>query len=365
MRIMIMASGDLWAGAEVMIYTLVRGFSVHSNVSLRIILLNENRLAQELRKLGFDVVVIEESRHSFLGLVKAVRHAVAAFSPDIIHSHRYKENLLALFASWPKKNIKRVATQHGLPEVTGEGLGYIPQCRNWFFFRLLSLFFDRTILVSDEMRQRLIGSYGFSFKNTAVIHNGIDIPENINDRSTEKIIIGSAGRLFPVKDFGLFVDIACVLAAQNRLFHFVIAGDGPERKMLQEKIRERGLQERFELPGHQDDMFSFYKKLDVYVNTSTHEGIPMTALEAMSHGIPVVAPYVGGFPEIIVDGECGHLVGQRDASLFAEKIFELVCPAQRKKMAIAARHRAKEFFSQKSMAEKYLQVFDKLLTGAV
>ena len=92
-------------------------------------------------------------------------------------------------------------------------------------------------------------------------------------------------------------------------------------------------------------MDAFYRSLDVYINTSVHEGIPMSVLEAMSYGLPVVVPKVGGFPEIVEDGVSGYLVGGREPEIFADKIFALLQPDVRELMSRLARQRVKESFS--------------------
>ena len=361
-RIMIIASGDLWAGAEVMIYQLVTGLSKIPNLDILVVLLNKGRLLKELKKIGIEVHVVDESKHSFFVIVRAVRNLLVEFSPDVIHSHRYKENFLAWVAARGRKNIKLVATQHGMPEPAGKNFGLLTELRISFFFRLLSCCFDCTVLVSGEMQKLLVGSYGFASKDITVIHNGISIPKDISHRKGKRLVIGSAGRLFPVKDFLLFVDIAHLLVTQSDTVYFILAGEGPQHAILEEKIRSYGLQERFRLLGDLEDMDAFYRNLDVYINTSVHEGIPMSVLEAMGHGLPVVVPHVGGFSEIFADGECGYLVAERDVALFAKKILDLVDLEQRKKMGESARKRVEQLFSQNAMAEKYYQLYDKLLS---
>jgi glycosyltransferase involved in cell wall biosynthesis len=362
MRVLVLASGDLWAGAEVMVNQLVNELSTFPEVGLRVVLLNKGRLAKELVKLGIEVLVIDESKHSFFYTIRVIRKLVAEFSPDIIHSHRYKENFLAWAATCWRKNIKLVATQHGMPETVGKDVRLLSKVRNSLFFRLLSCFFVRTVLVSREMRQLLVGSYGFSFKNITVIHNGIFIPKDISHRKGLRVFIGSAGRFFPVKDFSLFVDLAHSLVRQNDTVDFVLAGDGPQHIILEEKIRSLGLQERFRILGHQDDMDAFYRSLDIYINTSVHEGIPMSVLEAMSHGLPVVAANVGGFSEIVQDGEQGFLIVERNKNVYVDRVLELILNQDlRLKMAKSARDRVVDCFSRKVMAEKYYQLYCKLL----
>ena len=360
---MVLCSGDLWAGAEAMVYQLVNGLAGIPNLDLLIVLLNKGRLAKKLEKRGIEVHIIEESKHSFLAIVRSVRKSVAEFSPDVIHSHRYKENMLAWFAAIGRKNIKLVATQHGMPETGGEAISWADRLKTGLFFRMLSCCFDRTVLVSGEMRQLLFGSYGFSSKDIAVIHNGISIPKNISHRNGQRVVIGSAGRLFPVKDFSLFVDLAHFLVMQIGTVDFVLAGDGPQHAMLEEKIKSYGLQERFRILGHQDDMDAFYRNLDLYINTSIHEGIPMSVLEAMSYGLPVVAAKVGGFPEIVQNGEQGFLVDVRNKNAYVDRVLELILNQDlRLKMAKSARKKIVDYFSQKTMAEKYYQLYGKLLS---
>lgn len=364
MRVLIIASGDLWAGAEVMVHQLARGLVGKAGVALRVVLLNEGRLASELLNLGIEIHIIGESKYTFLSLARLVRKLVIQFSPNIIHSHRYKENLLAWLVALGRHNIKLVATQHGMPEVASTAQSMASRFRTAFFFRLLSCCFNRTVVVSEEMKQALIGSYGFSVDNVIVIHNGICIPMNVISHSGERVVVGSAGRLFPVKDFSLLVEIAHYVISQNEMIDFVLAGDGPQRSMLEYKVREYGIQDRFTFLGHVDDMDNLYQRLDMYINTSVHEGIPMSVLEAMSYGLPVVVPKVGGFSEIVEDGVSGFLVDGRDPGQFTGRILDLLQPDRRCSMAKAARQRVVDRFSSEAMARAYYQLYQEVVGGS-
>jgi len=102
----------------------------------------------------------------------------------------------------------------------------------------------------------------------------------------------------------------------------------------------------------------FYQGLDVYLNTSVHEGIPMSILEALAHGLPVIAPAVGGIVEIIDDGTQGFLIGSRTPEDFAKKCLILKENSEeRERMARAARERAEQGFSAERMAEQYHQLY--------
>jgi glycosyltransferase involved in cell wall biosynthesis len=143
-----------------------------------------------------------------------------------------------------------------------------------------------------------------------------------------------------------------------------LAGEGPERSKLQALIQEYDLNETFVLQGHVEDMLPFYHGLDLYLNTSVHEGIPMSILEAMAHGLPVVAPDVGGISEVVDNGEDGYLIDTRDPRAFAEKCLLLYENKQlRRGMALAAREKVARSFSVENMAAQYHELYLNLNRG--
>ena len=361
MRVLIIASGDLWAGAEVMIFQLICELNKIKQVDLLVVLLNKGRLEQEIRAKDVKVKIINEMTHSFFSIIHEFREIIYSFSPEVIHSHRYKENMAARLAAIGYRHIKLVATQHGMPEINRDKKNGISRLKNFIFFRLLSSYFDRTVAVSREMKNTLVECHGFSDKKVTVIHNGIPIHGIACTRERQRVIVGSAGRLFAVKDYSLMVDIAKSVIAKSEVVDFVIAGDGPEYSMLNEKIEKYGLEDRFKMIGHQDNMDAFFRGIDIYINTSMHEGIPMSVLEAMSYKLPVVVPEVGGFPEIVENNVNGFLVSGRDPEIFAKKVLKLIQPDFRKKMAIAAKQRVETNFSSKMMARAYYQLYKELL----
>lgn len=361
-RVALLASGDLWAGAEVMVYHLVAGLFEKEDVDILVILMNRGKLANELGCLGVDVQIVDESERSLANSIGLIRKLIKGFKPNIIHSHRYKENLLAWFGSLGTSGCKLIATQHGMPEAMG-ALTVKDRLRTNFFFRLLSTGFARTITVSEDMRWALVGRYGFSESDVNVIHNGITTPRFVIARSRGRMVVGSAGRLFPVKDFSLLVDVAKSVVRQNNTIDFVLAGDGPERLMLEKKVERYGLGERFKFLGQQDDINAFYRGIDLYINTSVHEGIPISLLEAMSYGLPAVVPMVGGFSEIVRNGIDAYLVESRDPDAFARRIFDLMSPEKRAMMGCSARGRVIDSFSREAMTQKYYQLYKELVLG--
>lgn len=366
LRVCHIASGDLFAGAEVMIGHLVEGLASFGDLELRLILLNEGKLAERIREIGVPGLVLKERDHSLLSLGLALSKVFKARVPDIIHSHRYKENILAFLMSLRFPRVRLIATQHGMPEHHFGG----GDLRSQFMRRIdracLSHWFARLIVVSDEMRHRMVFQHNYPERKICTIHNGIQVPNSARGLAQGKspFLVGSCGRLFPVKDYPFMVEVARKVLEEIPTARFVLAGDGPEAARIRNLVESLGgLEGRFSLLGHVDDMPAFYRSLDLFINTSFHEGIPMSVLEAMSYGVPVVAPAVGGIPEIIDDEVNGFLVGNRDADVFAAVCIRLTRDHDlRRAISKAARSKVEKEFSMEIMASRYRRLYYEIST---
>ncbi|BCS54950.1 glycosyltransferase family 4 protein [Geobacter sp. SVR] len=345
-----------------MTFSLLKELKNYQDLSLSVVLLNEGTLANKLREQGLKVHVIDEKHHRFWDIARKARRILGASPPDIIHSHRYKENMLAALTSLSQGGAELLATQHGLPECLQEA-SLATRLITSANFHLLSHRFAKTVAVSHDIRKVLIQRQSFSADKVEVIHNGIDIPApRMPASGSGPMVIGSSGRLAPVKDYPLMIEIAGALTSINRNgFRFELAGEGPERPVLEALIERHGLQERFFLKGHLDDMEGFHHGIDLYIVTSLHEGIPMSVLEAMAQGLPVVAPAVGGLLEIIDDGREGFLIEGRNPADYAQKCLLLRDNHElRRRMSQAAREKAERAFSARIMAERYYRLYRRI-----
>ena len=340
-RVIHVVSGDLWAGAEVMVYNLLRQLNNQRNVEVFSVLLNEGRLSRELRKSGIRVSVIEETSTPFVNIGYCLYALFRKYRPQIVHSHRYKENILSSITTRFRSGFKLVTTQHGMPEIFSGLKKPKQRFGTGLNFFLMKKVFDKVVCVSGDIKTRFVHRYGFNPELLTVVHNGINLPvwNNIRDKG-DPFCIGTAGRLFPIKDFPLFIKIADKILKVDREIRFLLAGEGPERPYLQEMVDRHRLGDRFKFLGHIDNMSQFYSKLDLYLNTSVHEGIPMSILEAMAHGIPVVAPEIGGVCEIIEHARNGYLIKSREPNDYAGVCLDIIGDRNLlKRLSLAARER--------------------------
>jgi glycosyltransferase involved in cell wall biosynthesis len=141
---------------------------------------------------------------------------------------------------------------------------------------------------------------------------------------TEALLIGFVGRLTAVKNPSLFVEAAEHVVQQFPQTRFVFVGDGELRLVLEEQIDALGLAQHVIFAGWQVDMPAVYADLDLLALTSLNEGTPVTVIEALATGIPVVATSVGGVPDVLKDQETGVLIPPGDPEGLAQAIIELL-----------------------------------------
>lgn len=238
--------------------------------------------------------------------------------------------------------------------------------------RVLAPWLDRIITVSDQLRAWLVSDCGISARKVQVIRNGVDIArfragvdpglrQSLGLRNDD-FVVGTVGRLDPVKDQGALIDAVAHMCATLPHTRLLIIGDGPERERLERQIVARGLSERAVMLGQRTDVHALLPVLDVFVLPSLGEGLCNTILEAMAAGRPVVATRVGGNPELVTDGQSGFLVPPRDPLLLAEAIGRYAgSPALGRAHGTFGRARVEAEFSIDAMARTYMALYGQQL----
>ena len=161
-------------------------------------------------------------------------------------------------------------------------------------------------------------------------------------------------------------DIVNAFAAIQREIpcRLTMVGDGPERQHVEQLVRSLGLSARVHFAGTQANVMDFLSVADLYLMASETESFGLSALEAMSCGVPVVAYRVGGMPEVIQHGETGLFAEPHDVAGLARAATELLTdPPRQRRMARAARRRAMERFTVGAIVPMYEQVYDRVTRG--
>jgi glycosyltransferase involved in cell wall biosynthesis len=137
-------------------------------------------------------------------------------------------------------------------------------------------------------------------------------------------------------------------------------GEGEERRVIEARIRDRGLAGRFVLAGFRVDVDALLPVFDVFCLSSHMEGLGTSVLDAMMFGVAVVATAAGGIPEAVEDGVTGRSVPPRRADLLAEALVEMLSDAPRRSaLAAAGRRRYEERFRVEAMVDETLRVYEE------
>jgi L-malate glycosyltransferase len=370
LRVCHIASGDLWAGAEVQVAMLLKALSARADTFACAVVLNEGRLAAEIRTTGIPLKVIPEDRTNFFQIASQTADFLMPWAIDVIHSHRYKENLLAAWVARQCRIPHVVRTQHGIAEPFAGAKRLRHALVQGIDAMVGRLATERLVCVTEDLRKRLAPLVGVS--KLVVVHNGIDQTDVFSSLTTQDAkrllgfppgtpVIGTAGRLEPIKRLDIFLRASVQILHKQPQTKFLIAGAGSEESRLKELADALGIGETVQFVGRRDDIYNVLRAMDVFVLCSDHEGLPMVLLEAMSLGIPIVSRSVGGIPEIIESGIHGLLVHSDDPSELAAACTHVLTGNDMARMAIAAAHRITTEFSSITNATNMVKLYKSLV----
>lgn len=362
-RVLHLASGDLWAGAEVQLYHLACYLQKSADTELMVVLMNPGELQQRLVAAGITVKVIDESRSGFLRLLTAFIGICGEFQPDVIHTHRQKENLLGSLAAMFRPGCDCLRTVHGADEHLPRRGQLVKRLRRMVDRGVGRWLQSRVVCVSRELKQQLSAS--FSQSKLVVISNGVDIPAVQAQAAgvgpevpTDRIKVAFIGRMVPVKRIDLFVEIARLADKKfPGVYRFYAIGDGPMLKMAQQRAAEYGLGNLM-FTGFREDSLRWLAAMDRLCIVSDHEGLPMVLLEAMALRVPIVARNVGGIGDALGDGAGGSLVDSGNPAAFLDALERLRGGADDWQVLVEeAWRRLNERFSVSVMAEQYKALY--------
>ena len=369
-KVLHIASGDLWAGAEVQLYFLAKALAVQHGIRQHVIVLNHGILEQKLTMIEIPVTVLDESGSSAFALITAIHASIKSFDADIVHTHRRKENILGTLSSLVRKKTISIRTVHGSPEHSSTGLQLKQRLINLTDYLVARLFQKSVVAVSSELRDCLQLSYG---SKVFFIPNGIDdiemppVVDKSSDRQARRgrVVVAFAGRLVPVKRIDLFIEIARLAEAlEPGQFEFRIFGDGPGRIPAEQLIDEYQLQDLVSIKGFVPNIHAELASADLLVITSDHEGLPMILLEAVSLGIPVIARAVGEIPVVLGNGSGGCLISNDQPAEFVQHLHKYQQNSRPfEEAAIIARQNLLRNYTATICAERYRRLYERLYSA--
>ena len=297
------------------------------------------RLAECLRKNQFDLVQTHTSKAGVIGRVAAKLARV----PSIVHTvhgfafHEYSSKFVIFLVS----SIERFAATMS----------------------------NRIVTVSNCHREWALTLKIASPEKIVAIPNGIDplsVPAEFDREAfrrslgvgdTEMLVV-SIGRLSSQKGFSYLLDAVAALPAHEPTCKFIIVGEGPMRRELEDSIARHELHDRLTLLGFRRDIAEFYAAADLIVQPSFREGLSISLLEAMAAGCPIITTSIKSNVEVIGNSEAAVLVPAMDSEALSQAIGQLLddCPA-RDRMARTALSCFENDYTSSRMLDRYMELY--------
>ncbi len=269
-----------------------------------------------LRATGVELVFLNKKQGLDLGAFLSLGTQLKRIRPDVIHSHL--DVLLYLLPFYRRDQIK-LHTVHSMAQYEATGLQRVVR---WLAFRLLGV---TPVAIGDSVRNSICSCYGLTPHRIPVVYNGVamDGAKDREKHQTNMLSLISIGTLYPIKNHRMQLLALQKILQQGVPARLTILGDGPLKEELTRQIRDMGLTHAVTLAGWQEQVGEYLKKADIYLCTSTVEGISLAILEAMAWGLPVIATDVGGNKDLVHPGENGILIPSGDADALADAIGAL------------------------------------------
>lgn len=363
-RILHLLSGPYVGGAETNLLALMHHFD-QDRFEHAVAFGGSGQLEQELAQIGVRLIRLSPQPLSLRAMfdMPVMVRKIADFRPDIIHSHLDLPNLVALVAK-RALGCKVVLHFHGIGIVPRS---YFPgsYAKRLFWNVMAHLYrYSNKAIAICSFQLPFLAKLGMSDDKVVLIPNGISLggeqPVRVSTDGAYRFV--NVGRFFPQKDHALLIRAFAEVNLDFPQTRLTLVGDGPLRSDVEKQIQEMGLQDKVELLGMRRDIPEILAEHDCFVLNSRWELHPITILEAMRAGLPVIASDVGGVADTVMDKVTGLVVKSGDQQALAEAMSALAnMPKKGAEMGEQGRHLVSEKFSNDVVARKIEAVYQELL----
>jgi len=329
------------------------------------------RIAERLRAQGYEVEEIDMAKGWKWNTLVRLIHIVRKNQPSIVHCHGFRAGLYGrIAAKWVSSHTKTLLTVHGFHFFYYRN----PLKKKIFIWleRLMRLLTDHVIAVSQTDWQHLLECKLISSETSQVILNGIS-PAHVTafEKDTVRFrlhlsehkrpIIATVARLHYQKGMSYFLNAIPPILKLFPDACFLVVGDGPEQGKLLQIARNLNILQNVQFLGNRQDVDDILSILDIFVLASLWEGLPLSLLEAMRAGIPIVATDVDGNRDVIEDGISGLLVPPKNGEALAQAVIKILhTPSLTKNLVEKAKTRLQTDFSLENMLQKTQQIYREL-----
>lgn len=289
-----------------------------------------------------------------------LKRLLAQLGPDLVHVHSSKAGVLGRLAARSLK-IPCVFTAHGWAFT--EGVSSRKQTFYRHIERLLAPMAQAIITVSEYDRNLALANGVGRADQLVTVINGVPdtAPPKTPPPADAPVRLIMVARFDQPKDHAALIKALSLVQAANWQLEFV--GDGPLKAAAMQQVKNSGLENNIHFAGSRNDVPQRLADADIFVLISHWEGLPLSILEALSAGLPVVASNVGGVPETVVDGQTGYLIARNDLAGLAKALDALIQdPGLRRRFGTGARTLYEEKFGLERMVAQTQGVYRRALT---
>ena len=286
--------------------------------------------------------------------------------PAIVHSRNWG-GIEAIVAARLARVPIIIHSEHGYELEMAAGLPLRQRLLRHVVYRAASA----VAVVTSDLRHYHAAQAWWKPDAIKILYNGVDgeefrpqpqIREAVRRRHGipgDAVVLGSVGRMTPLKDFSTLLKAAEILVQEAPNLHVLLVGSGPALSGLQSyAANSYRLAGRVVFAGKVDGVADLLNAMDIFVLPTLMEGMSNTLLEALAVGLPAVATRVGGNPEIMAEGSCGYLFAPQDVSELVSQLRTLLRdPRLRADFGRAARDRVLQNFSLEQMLQRYRDLY--------
>lgn len=326
-------------------------------------------LIEQAQKMGVEATNLQfDVKGKFHGW-REWRRVLRQTKPRLIHSFLFHSNLLARFTKILNPSIQVISGIRTVYTVEQYGRRY-GQLERWTHC-LDSLY----VANSEQGRLSAMDAIGLPGQKVRMVPNGIDIGpfSEPNDEirksvrnefriSSEEFVIGVVAQLRPAKRHDLLLEAFADALKAIPNMRLLLVGGGEREQALREQAAAIQIDAAVTFAGYRSDARRILRGLDAFTLPSDVEGIPVSVMEAMEAGLPVIATRIGGIPDLIEDGVSGCLIEPGDENALTENILRIASNDNlRNQLGQAARERVVQQFSVQRMARRFEELYEQVL----
>lgn len=344
------SGGRYFGGIEQYLFNLFE-YIDSEKYDLEILSLGEWELTSRLRSTNHKVSIFSNKRIDLSNISKIGKYLVKN-KYDLLVSQGTVANAYARSVSLIYK-IPNLVTVHS--DLAADYSKFWPRNIYKIIEKITRFPTVKYIAVSEYLKEQLIKN-GLPAQKIKVVYNGLEFKEP-NEKPHKRLVVGSVGRLHPVKGFNLLLQAFSQI--NNKRLRLQIAGTGDELDNLKKLAKDLKISDRVEFVGFKKDIYEFLDKIDVYIQTSRSEGFGLSVIEAMSQNLPVVVTPAGSLKEIIKDGVTGYIAHDFEPKSIAKALSRAVDDyAPSKKVGENAREYVVKNFSIKNWIDNTVKAYE-------